>query len=92
MIIQIDERGLNMSEKKIVTFLDEEGKKIDFEVVDTLNIEEDKYALLAPVGEEEDAYVYKVVETEGKEEYIAIEDDEEFARVTEEYESYFDEE
>ncbi|TCO74529.1 DUF1292 domain-containing protein [Marinisporobacter balticus] len=81
-----------MEDKKIVTFADEEGKKNDFEVVDVLNIEEDKYALLAPVGEEDDAYVYKIIEVDGKEEYIPIEDDDEFARVSEEYESYFGEE
>lgn len=81
-----------MTDKKLVTFLDEEGNKIDLEVVDTLEIEEEKYALLAPTGDEEDAYVYRVVEVDGKEEYIEVLDDDEFQRVLEEYESYFDEE
>lgn len=81
-----------MEDKKIVTFKDEEGNKIDFEVVDILRIEEDKYALLAPIEDEEDAYVYKIIEVDGKEEYVPIEDDDEFARVSEEYDSYFDEE
>ncbi|QEK12774.1 DUF1292 domain-containing protein [Crassaminicella thermophila] len=81
-----------MEDKKIVVIVDEEGNKNDLEVVDMLKIEEDKYALLAPVGEEEDAYVYKVVEVDGKEEYVPIEDDDEFERVVEEYNSYFDEE
>ncbi len=80
-----------MDKKKII-FLDEEGNKIEFEVVDTVEIEEEKYALLAIDGEDEDAYVYKIVEVDGKEEYIAVEDDEEFERVLEEYNSYFDEE
>lgn len=79
-------------EKKIITFLDEEGKKIDFEVIEIIIIEENKYALLAMVGNEEDAYVYKVVEIDGKEEYVAVDDDEEFEMVLEEYNSYFDEE
>ncbi|WP_053956497.1 DUF1292 domain-containing protein [Inediibacterium massiliense] len=81
-----------MENKKIVTLLDEEGKKEDMEVVDTIEMEENKYALLAPIGEDEDAYVYKVVEKDGKEEYIPVEDDDEFNMVLEEYESYFDEE
>lgn len=81
-----------MEDKKIVAFVTEEGKNIDFEVVDTLKIEEDTYALLAPIGEEEDAFVYKVVEVDGKEEYIEVEDNEEFERVLEEYDSLFDEE
>ncbi|KXG74109.1 DUF1292 domain-containing protein [Thermotalea metallivorans] len=79
-----------MEEKKIVTFVDEDGEKVDFEVVDYIEIEDDRYALLAPVGDEEDAYVYKVVEVDGKEEYLVVEDDDEFERVLEEYESYFD--
>ena len=81
-----------MEDKKIVAFVTEEGKNIDFEVVDTLKIEEDTYALLAPIGEEEDAFVYKVVEVDGKEEYIEVEENEEFERVLEEYDSLFDEE
>lgn len=79
-------------EKKIVTFVDEEGQKIEFELVDVLQIENDKYALMALEGNEEDAYVYKIVEVDGKEEYLAVDDDDEFDRVLEEYNSYFDEE
>ena len=81
-----------MMEKKIVTFLDEDGKKIDFEIVEIIKIEEEKYALMAIEGNEEDAYVYKIIEVDGKEEYIAVDDDDEFDRVLEEYNSFFDEE
>ena len=79
-------------DKKIISFSDEEGNKIDFETVEIIKIEDDKYALMALVGNDEDAYVYKIIEVDGKEEYIAVEDDEEFDRVLEEYNSYFDEE
>ncbi len=80
-----------MEENKIVTMLDEDGEKIDFELVEIIELDENKYALLAPVGDEEDAYVYKIQEIDGKKEYIAVEDEEEFERVLEEYESTFDE-
>lgn len=83
---------MDMEDKKIVTLADEEGQSMDLEVVEIIEMDEGKYALLAPIGEEEDAYVYKVVEVEGKEEYIVVEDDDEFERVLEEYNSYFDEE
>ncbi|MBB6217727.1 uncharacterized protein YrzB (UPF0473 family) [Anaerosolibacter carboniphilus] len=79
-----------MEEKKIVTFVDEDGKDVEFEVVDYVELEDDRYALLAPVGDEDDAYVYKVVEVDGKEEYVVVDDDDEFERVLEEYESLFD--
>ncbi|MFT9496265.1 DUF1292 domain-containing protein [Anaerosolibacter sp.] len=79
-----------MEEKKIVTFVDEDGKDVEFEVVDYVELDDDRYALLAPVGDEDDAYVYKVVEVDGKEEYVVVDDDDEFERVLEEYESLFD--
>lgn len=79
-----------MEDKKMVSFEDEEGQKMDFEVIEVLEIEGNKYALLAPVGDEEDAYVYKVIEVDGKEEYVVVEDDDEFEKVLEEYDSLFD--
>ncbi|MFZ5967870.1 MAG: DUF1292 domain-containing protein [Bacillota bacterium] len=81
-----------MEEKKIVTFKDENGAPVELEVVDTIEMEGDRYALLAPVGEEDDAFVYKIEIIDGKEEYVVVEDDDEFERVLEEYNSYFDEE
>lgn len=80
-----------MEENKIITMVDEDGEKVDFELVEIIELEENKYALLAPVGNEEDAYVYKIEVLDGKEQYIAVEDEEEFERVLEEYESTFDE-
>ena len=80
-----------MEENKIITMVDEDGEKVDFELVEIIELDENKYALLAPVGNEEDAYVYKIEVLDGKEQYIAVEDEEEFERVLEEYESTFDE-
>ncbi|WFD09352.1 DUF1292 domain-containing protein [Tepidibacter hydrothermalis] len=79
--------------KERVAFLDEEGNKVEFKIVEKINIEEDKYVLLAREEEEEgDAYVYKIVEEDGVEQYVAVDDDDEFEKVLEEYNSYFDEE
>ncbi|MGH4118548.1 DUF1292 domain-containing protein [Clostridium sp.] len=80
-----------MEENKIITMLDEDGEKVEFELVEIIELNENKYALLAPVGDEDDAYVYKIEEVDGKKEYIAVEDEEEFEKVLEEYESTFDE-
>ncbi|MGV8981376.1 DUF1292 domain-containing protein [Clostridium sp.] len=80
-----------MEENKIISMMDEDGEKVDFELVEIIELDENKYALLAPIGEEEDAFVYKIETVEGKEQYIAVEDEEEFERVLEEYESTFDE-
>ncbi|HEY8892838.1 MAG TPA: DUF1292 domain-containing protein [Clostridium sp.] len=80
-----------MEENKIITMLDEDGEKVDFELIEIVELDENKYALLAPIGEEEDAFVYKIELVEGKEQYIAVEDEEEFEKVLEEYESTFEE-
>jgi len=80
-----------MEENKIISMMDEDGEKVDFEIVEIIELDENKYALLAPIGEEEDAFVYKIETVEGKDQYIAVEDEEEFERVLEEYESTFDE-
>ena len=79
-----------MEENKIVTMLDEDGLKVDFELVEIIELDDNKYALLAPIGDEDDAYVYKIQEVDGKIEYIAVEDEEEFEKVLEEYESTFE--
>ncbi len=34
----------------IITLVDEDGKEQDFEVIMTLEVEENEYAILAPVG------------------------------------------
>ena len=80
-----------MEENKIISMMDEDGEKVDFELVEIIELDENKYALLAPIGDEEDAFVYKIETVDGKEQYIAVEDEEEFERVLEEYESTFDE-
>jgi len=80
-----------MEENKIITMLDEDGEKVDFELIEIIELDENKYALLAPIGEEEDAFVYKIEVVDGKEQYISVEDEEEFAKVLEEYESTFEE-
>lgn len=79
-----------MEENKIVEFMSEDGEKVKFEVVDEIIIEDAKYQILAPLDEDsDDAFVYKVVLNDGKEELIAVEDDAEFYKVIEEYEKTF---
>jgi len=85
------ERRTNMEENKIITMVDEDGEKVDFELIEIIELDENKYALLAPIGEEDDAFVYKIELVDDKEQYISVEDEEEFARVLEEYESTFEE-
>jgi len=90
VVIKFEGR-MDMEENKIITMVDEDGEKVDFELIEIIELDESKYALLAPIGEEEDAFVYKIELVDDKEQYISVEDEEEFARVLEEYESTFEE-
>jgi uncharacterized protein YrzB (UPF0473 family) len=77
---------MNMDDKLVMSFKDENGNKVDFEAVAEIYLEEQKYLILAPVeGNEEDAYVFRVDEEEGQEVLNLVEDDAEFLKVNKEY-------
>ncbi|KAB3527620.1 DUF1292 domain-containing protein [Alkaliphilus serpentinus] len=79
----------------IITLVDEEGNEEDFEIIMTLEVEDNEYAILMPLegDEEDDAYIFKIV-SENNDEYtlVAIEDDEEYENVVAAYEAIVDEE
>lgn len=75
-------------EKKLIETIDDNGNKVSFELFDIIDFEDKEYALLLPPDTKEDDVDAEIVLmrllTEG-EDYIfeAIEDDEEFDRVSE---------
>lgn len=75
-----------MEDKEIMTFLDDEGNKVEFEPIARIYVEEQEYMILSPVnGSEEDAYVFRVDLEEEKEVLNLVEDDNEFDKVKKEY-------
>ncbi|GKX66855.1 DUF1292 domain-containing protein [Inconstantimicrobium mannanitabidum] len=77
-----------MEEKEIMYFKDEEGNKVAFEAIARIYLEEQEYLILSPQGEDvndDDAFVFRVDEIDGKQELNLVEDDEEFERVRKEY-------
>ena len=84
----MDNKELNLddNEKKIMSFLDEDGNKVDFDAIARIYLEEIEYLLLAPMDEKsEDVYVFRVDDVNGKEELNLVEDDKEFLAVKKEY-------
>lgn len=85
-----------MEEKNnIITLLDEEENEQEFEVIMTLEVKDNEYAILAPItseDEEDYAYAFKIV-YDSKEEYslVTIEDDEEYDNVVATYETLINE-
>ncbi|WP_297438550.1 DUF1292 domain-containing protein [uncultured Clostridium sp.] len=81
-----------MEDKKIMAFKDEEGNKIEFEVIAEIYLDEEtenekKYLLLSPVeeGSEEDMFAFRVDVSEAGEEFNLVEDDNEFDAVKKAY-------
>ena len=73
----------------ILSLVDEDGVEHEFEVVDTLDKDDNTYLALIPVVDENnigdtdgELVILKVIEEDGEEFLIAIEDDEEFDNVS----------
>lgn len=83
-------------EKQLIETVDEEGNVVNFELFDIVEFEDKEYALLLPVNTdsvEEDEVVLMRLTKDG-EDYLfeAIDDDEEFDRVSEYIEGYEEDE
>lgn len=80
-------KSIENEEQQIMTFLDEEGNKVEFEAVARIYLKEQEYLLLAPVDDKdsEDIFVFRVDEIDGKQELNLVEDDKEFIAVKKEY-------
>lgn len=80
-------------EDQIIETIDENGNVIKFELFDIVEVEEQEYALLLPVEEEEGDEVVLMKLTKDGEEYLfeTIDDDEEFEKVAAYVESMEDE-
>lgn len=77
-----------------MAFRDEDGNKVEFEVVAEIYLDEDtenekKYILLSPLEAEEkeevDMFIFRVDNNENGEEYNLVENDEEFNKVKKKY-------
>ncbi len=81
----------NMENENVFTLTDEEGNESEFEFLDELVIDDVTYLALIPVdGDEEEYVVLKVVVDEnGDEILVTIDDDDEFDRVVDAFEDHF---
>ena len=83
-------------ERNWVTLVDEEGVEHRFDLLNIIDLEEKKYAVMVPEfqeeGENEEAVIFRIdTDTDGEEVLVDIEDDAEFAKVCEALEEMIDE-
>ena len=78
-----------MEVKDVMSFKNEDGEKIDLEVVAKIYLEEKEYILLSPIedeGKDEiDTFSYRVDIEDGQEVLNMVENEEEFIRIKKEY-------
>lgn len=75
-------------ENNVITLVDEEGKEHRFDLLNIVELDEVRYAVMIPEGteleneEDEEAVIFRIeTDDEGEEVLVDIEDDEEFERV-----------
>ena len=95
---------MSIPEEEVITLVDEDGAEHDFEVIDVIEVDGEKYAILLPVAEEEDgaggdeeesgeAIILKfAVDDDGNELLVDIEDNEEWEKVADAWEEMLAEE
>lgn len=83
-----------MSEKdNIVILTDDEGKEVEFEHIDTIEMDDECYVLLLPVEDPDDGVVILKFETDenGDEILVGVENDDEAMAVLKKYDESIDE-
>ncbi len=83
----------------IVILVDENGDEVEFEHIDTIDMNDNEYVVLAPLEEEdedqedEEVIILKVEHNEdGEDSFVTIEDDDELEEVFNEFQSRMEEE
>ncbi|WP_026487517.1 DUF1292 domain-containing protein [Caldanaerobius polysaccharolyticus] len=78
----------DMNEMETIVLFDEEGNEVEFELIASLDVDDNTYVIVTPVNEDtDDAYILRVEQDEnGEDVFVGIEDDDEFNAVAEAYE------
>lgn len=84
----------------IVILVDEDGEEVEFEHIDTIEMNGNEYVVLAPLEEEdaeesdeEEVIILKIEHNEdGEDSFVTVEDDDELDEVFEEFQTRMEEE
>ncbi|AGK98525.1 DUF1292 domain-containing protein [Clostridium pasteurianum] len=73
-----------MKTNKLITVVNESGKKVDLELIDIVKMDGNEYVIVGPEDSNE-AYAYKTVIKNGETEYLSVGQGEEFKKVLQKY-------
>jgi uncharacterized protein YrzB (UPF0473 family) len=72
---------MELEEDEVIVLTDDDGEEHEFNLIDTITVNEKEYAILQPVEEEEAIILRFGIDDEGDEVLYDIEDDEEWEKV-----------
>lgn len=85
----------NEYEADLITLLDDEGNEHEFEVIDEIDSDDGHFLALVPTQslsavEPDTYYIFEVVEEDGEEQLMEVEDEELLDKLAEQFESRFE--
>jgi uncharacterized protein YrzB (UPF0473 family) len=72
---------MDLEDDEVIVLTDDDGAEHEFNLIDTITVDEKEYAILQPVEEEEAIILRFGIDDEGDEVLYDIEDDEEWEKV-----------
>ena len=72
---------MDFEEDEVIVLTDDEGKEHEFNLIDTITVNDKEYAILQPAEEEEAIILRFGIDDEGNEVLFDIEEDEEWEKV-----------
>jgi len=72
---------VDFEEDEVIVLTDDDGKEHEFNLIDTITVNDKEYAILQPVDEEEAIILRFGIDDDGDEVLYDIEDDEEWEKV-----------
>lgn len=72
---------MDFEEDEVIVLTDDDGQEHEFNLIDTITVNDKEYAILQPVDEEEAIILRFGIDDEGNEVLFDIEDDEEWEKV-----------
>ncbi|MGD0622478.1 MAG: DUF1292 domain-containing protein [Thermacetogeniaceae bacterium] len=83
---------MDFEDDEVIVLTDDDGEEHEFNLIDTITVNEKEYAILQPVDEEEAIILRFGIDDEGDEVLYDIEDDEEWERVADAWQEISEEE